>query len=105
MSDLHLEIERSDEMDYEKFDIPCVAPILALLGDIGVVRDERLFMFIRGLLGKFTTVLYVLGNHESYGSSVVSRFSLPVARYRGSSASVFVFTSKPAPLGRDDCKA
>jgi len=69
MSDLHLEIERGDEMDYERFDIPPVAPILALLGDIGVVQDERLFVFIRGLLRKFETVLYVLGNHESYRST------------------------------------
>lgn len=76
MSDLHLEIERGDEMDYEKFNISAVAPILALLGDIGLVQDERLFRFIRKLLYQFETVLYILGNHESYGATYVSRVNI-----------------------------
>lgn len=83
MSDLHLEIERGDELDYDKFDIPPLAPILALLGDIGVVADGRLFSFVRKQLEKFETVLYVLGNHESYRSTYVSPsfppFSISVA--------------------------
>jgi hypothetical protein len=72
MSDLHLEIERGIEIDYGNFDIPALAPTLALLGDIGVVEDARLFLFLRKLLGKFETILYVLGNHESYRATYVS---------------------------------
>ena len=41
MSDLHLEIERGMEVDYDNLDIPVLAPILALLGDIGVVEAYR----------------------------------------------------------------
>ena len=72
MSDLHLEIERGMEVDYDNFDIPVLVPTLALLGDIGVVDDPRLFLFLRKLLGRFETILYVLGNHESYRATYVS---------------------------------
>lgn len=72
MSDLHLEIERGDELDYDKFEIPKAASTLVLLGDVGVVADGRLFPFLREQLKKFETLLYVLGNHESYRSSFVS---------------------------------
>lgn len=72
MSDLHLEIERGEEMDYDKFVINPIAPTLALLGDIGVAQDPRLFQFLRKHLTNFETVLYVLGNHESYRATYVS---------------------------------
>lgn len=72
MSDLHLEIERGDEFDYDKFEITPAAPTLALLGDIGLVADPRLFPFLRKQLQSFETLLYVLGNHESYRMRYVS---------------------------------
>ena len=51
-SDLHLEIERGMKVDYDNFDIPILAPTLALLGDIGVVEDARLFLFSSQAVGK-----------------------------------------------------
>ena len=72
MSDLHLEIERGVEFDYDRFEIPTAASTLALLGDIGVACDGRLFPFLRNQLKHFDTILYVLGNHESYRSTYVS---------------------------------
>ena len=68
LSDIHLEIERREEMGYDTFKILPAAPVLALLGDIGLASDERLFNFVRM---QFETVLYVLGNHESYDSTYV----------------------------------
>src|SRR6266581_4073520 len=73
LSDIHLEIERSqDTVEYETFKVTPVAPILALLGDIGTANDPRLFEFIRTQLHQFKAVLYVLGNHEFYWNSYVS---------------------------------
>ncbi|KAF8335291.1 Ser/Thr protein phosphatase superfamily protein [Cantharellus anzutake] len=70
LSDIHLEIERSqDTIEYETFKVTPVAPILALLGDIGTANDPRLFEFIRTQLHQFKAVLYVLGNHEFYWNS------------------------------------
>lgn len=65
VSDLHLETPAT----YDLFDIPAQAPFLALLGDVGNVRDDGFFEFIEGLLSKFRIVFLVLGNHEPYYSS------------------------------------
>lgn len=65
LSDLHLESPSA----YDVFDIPAKAPHLALLGDIGNVRDAGFFPFIEAQLSKFRTVFFLLGNHEPYHSS------------------------------------
>lgn len=75
LSDLHLEIDRIEGFDYERFKIEPKAPTLALLGDIGTVNNPRLFDFLRVQLAQFETVLYVMGNHEFYGETIVSRTS------------------------------
>ena len=77
MSDLHLEFafRKSDgdfALGYEVFDIEPVAPTLALLGDIGLTVNDELFAFLEKQLAKFERVLFVMGNHEGYGSSYVS---------------------------------
>jgi hypothetical protein len=64
LSDLHLENPRA----YDVFDIPPKAPYLALLGDIGSVKDDGLFAFLETQLQKFQLVFFLLGNHEPYDS-------------------------------------
>lgn len=64
LSDLHLETP----IAYDLFDIPPKAPYLALLGDIGNVKDEGLFAFLEAQLRKFQIVFFLLGNHEPYHS-------------------------------------
>ncbi|KAI9805444.1 MAG: hypothetical protein M1825_000695 [Sarcosagium campestre] len=65
MSDLHLEAPSA----YDVFQIPPEAPYLALLGDIGIARDEGLFQFLEAQLVNFDTVFFLLGNHEPYHTS------------------------------------
>ena len=65
LSDLHLESPPA----YDIFDIPVQAPYLALLGDIGNVRDDGLFAFIEAQLSKFQVIFFLLGNHEPYYSN------------------------------------
>ncbi|KAL5335339.1 acyl-CoA dehydrogenase/oxidase [Aspergillus crustosus] len=65
LSDLHLEKPRA----YDLFDIPSKAPYLALLGDIGAVKDDGLFAFLEAQLQKFELVFFLLGNHEPFGSN------------------------------------
>ncbi|KAA8651594.1 hypothetical protein EYZ11_002220 [Aspergillus tanneri] len=72
LSDLHLE----NPCAYDAFDVPPQAPYLALLGDIGNVRDEGLFLFLEVQLRKFQIVFFLLGNHEPY------HFSWTTARER-----------------------
>ncbi|CAK7245663.1 MAG: hypothetical protein STHCBS139747_007248 [Sporothrix thermara] len=66
-SDLHLEAPKA----YDLFEIQPVAPVLALIGDIGNVRPHRreLFDFLMGQLRQFEVVLFVPGNHEAFHSS------------------------------------
>jgi hypothetical protein len=55
LSDIHLEIERTPSSDGEgdiyKFDFPADpdADALALLGDIGMTVDDRLFTWLRAI--------------------------------------------------------
>ncbi|KAI0361759.1 Ser/Thr protein phosphatase superfamily protein [Trametes cingulata] len=77
LSDLHLEVERigvrtaaDSDGDLYQFDFRAVADHLALLGDIGMTLDDRLFVWIRAQLARFNTVFYVPGNHEPYWSSL-----------------------------------
>ncbi|KAK2811165.1 hypothetical protein FQN50_002262 [Emmonsiellopsis sp. PD_5] len=65
LSDLHLESPPS----YDQFSITPHAPHLALLGDIGWVKEPGLFDFFRRQLASFETVFFLLGNHEPYFSS------------------------------------
>jgi len=72
ISDLHLEIERPSSQDQPLYiyDFPVCAPNLALLGDIGWTRDERLFQWLEVQLSRFKKVFMVLGNHEPYASTL-----------------------------------
>lgn len=65
LSDLHLESPAT----YDTFEIEPKAPYLALLGDIGYVKDAGFFDFLRKQLRAFQLVFLVLGNHEPYHSS------------------------------------
>ena len=62
LSDLHLE----DPSAYDVFKISPTAPYLALLGDIGVVKDDGFFPFVETQLRQFKIVFFLLGNHEPY---------------------------------------
>lgn len=64
LSDLHLEAPKS----YDIFEITPVAPYLALIGDIGCIKDPGYFDFIERQLSKFEVVFLLLGNHEPYHS-------------------------------------
>ncbi|OHE91918.1 calcineurin-like phosphoesterase [Colletotrichum orchidophilum] len=64
VSDLHLE-----HHSYLNYSIAPAAPYLALIGDIGCVKDHGYIEFLRNLLNQFRVVFHVLGNHEPYGSS------------------------------------
>ena len=68
MSDLHLETPKT-RPSYEELEIQPDCQCLALLGDIRNVSDPRLFEFFDRQLQQFETVLYLLGNHEPYGST------------------------------------
>ena len=71
LSDLHLEIGSGDGPEYENFRINPKADILALLGDIGTLNDDRLFQFLKRQTSQFSKVLYLPGNHEFYYSNYV----------------------------------
>ncbi|TVY47066.1 Uncharacterized protein LOCC1_G002982 [Lachnellula occidentalis] len=64
LSDLHLEAPQS----YDVFEIAPKAPYLALIGDIGCVKDTEYFSFISKQLSNFKIVFLLLGNHEPYHS-------------------------------------
>ncbi len=68
LSDLHLETPAT-RPTYSEFLFPNTSPYLALLGDIGLVHDKRLFTFLQEQLTRFQVVFYVLGNHEPYDST------------------------------------
>ncbi|KAI9879149.1 MAG: hypothetical protein M1830_009408 [Pleopsidium flavum] len=65
LSDLHLEAPKS----YDIFEITPTAPCLALIGDIGCVKDDGYLPFIERQLVKFKVVFLLLGNHEPYHST------------------------------------
>ena len=62
LSDLHLETPES----YDIFEVIPSAPYLALLGDIGCVKDSGYLEFITKQLSQFQIVFLLLGNHEPY---------------------------------------
>ncbi|PGH10711.1 hypothetical protein AJ79_05302 [Helicocarpus griseus UAMH5409] len=59
MSDLHLETHPSYTYNFKQ-----KAPYLALLGDIGLVGDERLFQFLERQTRRYWAVFFLLGNQE-----------------------------------------
>ncbi|EAU92485.1 Ser/Thr protein phosphatase superfamily protein [Coprinopsis cinerea okayama7 len=72
LSDLHLEVEREADQPLYTYDFPKSpdCDILALLGDIGWTRDDRLFDWLETQLSRFKRVFFVLGNHEPYVSTL-----------------------------------
>jgi hypothetical protein len=65
LSDLHLETPKA----YDILEIIPTALFLALIGDIGCVKDPEYLPFIQRQLSKFEVVFLLLGNHEPYNSS------------------------------------
>lgn len=64
MSDLHLETHPSYDFGFKQ-----TAPYLALLGDIGLVGDDRIFQFFERQVNRYWAVFFLLGNHEPSGLS------------------------------------
>jgi len=69
-SDLHLEM-----MPGFVIDIPVVADILVLAGDMGMIRQPLTREFFTKVCKKFKDVLYVTGNHEYYQQGFHTNFS------------------------------
>jgi len=66
-SDLHLEFY-TGPADFSSFIVPS-APILALLGDIGIPLENNIYArFLLSMADKFQLVLVLAGNHEYYNS-------------------------------------
>lgn len=84
LSDLHLESPAA----YDTFDIDPKAPYLALLGDIGYVKDAGFLDFLRKQLKVFRIVFLVLGNHEPYHSAWPDAIS-EVNRFKAESEASF----------------
>ena len=77
MSDLHLEFYfnrpgMGSQPGYQVFECSPAAPVLALLGDIGLCKHDKLFSFLERQLKKYEKIFYVMGNHEGYQSTYVS---------------------------------
>ncbi|KAK4246123.1 hypothetical protein C7999DRAFT_33520 [Corynascus novoguineensis] len=70
VSDLHLETHSYD------YTFKQTAPNLALLGDIGQVADDALFVFLERQLNRYWNVFFLRGNHEPVHGS------WPAARQR-----------------------
>jgi len=64
-SDLHTEFYGRFERIPEDIIVP-KAPVLALIGDIGLAVTESLRRFLHFQAGRFEHVLFVAGNHEYY---------------------------------------
>jgi predicted phosphodiesterase len=80
MSDLHLEgsfrCAGGDVLPgYDVFDCNPSSPVLALLGDIGLVVQDGLFAFLQRQLSKYEKIFFVMGNHEYYRTNQVSQLS------------------------------
>mgnify|MGYP001215659058 FL=1 len=67
MSDLHLEFDRDGESP-----APGTGDILVLAGDICMASDfnENVAQFFDKAVAGYNRVLYVMGNHEGYGSNL-----------------------------------
>ncbi|KAI4660273.1 uncharacterized protein J4E78_004974 [Alternaria triticimaculans] len=71
VSDLHLETPMNNPQ-YSHIKLKVTGSALLLLGDIGLVRHEGLFTFLRNLLdqNRGCRIFYVLGNHEAYQTTL-----------------------------------
>jgi hypothetical protein len=69
-SDLHLEMLNHKRRRSTTCvpNIPCVAPLLILAGDIGVLQDPLFHAFFDALEARWHCVVFVLGNHELHHS-------------------------------------
>ena len=72
-SDLHIEF-------YDKFEDDCPediilprAPVLALLGDVGLAFTPQLKAFLHHQAKRFEAVIYIAGNHEFYNHQGASK--------------------------------
>jgi hypothetical protein len=96
MSDLHLETPLHQPL-YRRFEMNIEADYLCLLGDIGLIQDTDFFWFLENLLqrNQGLTILYVLGNHEPYQTSLktahdaMHTFEERMSRYYGHRFLVF----------------
>jgi predicted phosphodiesterase len=71
ISDLHLETPMTNSQ-YTQIDLEVTGSALLLLGDIGLVRHDGLFVFLRNLLdqNRGCRIFYILGNHEAYQTTL-----------------------------------
>jgi hypothetical protein len=67
VSDLHLETP-FQQPSYKQYQLNSTASHLCLLGDIGLVKDNGLLVFLERLLKQTPnlTIFYILDNHEAY---------------------------------------
>ena len=65
-SDLHIEFYEAYEDGVPEDIIIPKAPVLALLGDVGLAFTPQLRSFLHEQASRFETVLYIAGNHEYY---------------------------------------
>lgn len=79
ISDLHLETPLLSP-SYSKYEIDIQASNLCLLGDIGLVKDDAFFDFLRANLqqSRGHRIFYIIGNHEAYQLT----FSAAIERLR-----------------------
>jgi len=74
LSDIHLEfwseIEDIRYLPAPLSNLPVAAPILALLGDIGIPKYPLYKNFIADVSKKFELVLIIAGNHEYYNGQI-----------------------------------
>lgn len=66
-SDVHLEFFRDGGKAFIKGLDPTGVDVLVVAGDLG--NCENVISSLEGLCGKYPQVVYVLGNHELYGST------------------------------------
>eukprot|EP01124_Arcella_intermedia_P008392 TRINITY_DN15285_c0_g1_i1.p1 TRINITY_DN15285_c0_g1~~TRINITY_DN15285_c0_g1_i1.p1 ORF type:complete len:322 (-),score=68.76 TRINITY_DN15285_c0_g1_i1:42-1007(-) len=73
LSDTHIEFWDCKEISQLPFplnDLPTSAPILVLLGDIGIPRLPLYPLFLESVSKKFKVVFVLSGNHEYYGGTI-----------------------------------
>ncbi|KAI0669796.1 Metallo-dependent phosphatase-like protein [Trametes maxima] len=107
LSDLHLEFspprqpggEQRNPSEPYQYEFPARAETLALLGDIGVTEDARLFDWIRSQLKRFKTVLYLSGNHEAY-TSTLEESHAKLAAFEGECEALHADADAEEPFGR-----
>jgi hypothetical protein len=67
LSDVHPEMRG---VHAASFDFPVLAPVLALLGDIGDPGTDAYADFLKRQATRFERVLVLCGNHEAYGRTL-----------------------------------